>query len=97
MPTSARFYALQWFADHEALGPDGVFGRKAPSTRMRRLMAKEGEVENEPVGQFKYLKWILTPAGREKLQAKPPPRRRSRSMTDAKRSKRADGSEPAPG
>jgi hypothetical protein len=95
MPTPARFYALQWFHDHEAHGPDSVIGRRPPTTRMRRLMLKEGEVENQPVGQFKFRKWRLTPAGREKLQTKPPPRR-SRSMPDADDSKRKQDGQSTP-
>jgi hypothetical protein len=91
MTTSARFKALQWFLDHETLGPDGVFDRKPPSTRMRRLMARQGEVVRLPVGQFEYQKWILTAQGRDTLKTKPPPRR-SRSMTDAKR-RRSEGGE----
>jgi hypothetical protein len=94
MTSPARYYALQWFHDHEALGPDGVFGRKPPSVRMRKLMSKEGDITNEPVGQFKYLKWILSPAGRAKLQNKPPPRRRS--MPDANDGKRKQNGQPTP-
>jgi hypothetical protein len=72
MTTPARYRALQWFCDHEEHGPDAVIARKPPTTRMRRLMEKEGEVDHEPVGQFKYRKWVLTPAGREKLKTKSP-------------------------
>ena len=39
-PTTARYRALQWFFDHEKHGVDCVFGRKAPSAKMRRLMAR---------------------------------------------------------
>lgn len=95
MLTPARYYALQWFSDHEALGPDGVFGRKPPSARMRRLMAKEGQVIRLPIGQFEYQKWLLTPQGREALAAKPPPRR-SRSMPDADEHKRRGNRESSP-
>jgi hypothetical protein len=75
MPTPARYRALAWFADHEARGPDEVFSRKPPSTRMRRLMAKEGEVVRLPLGQFEHFQWRLTPLGREVLAKKPPPRK----------------------
>jgi hypothetical protein len=95
MPTTARFHALQWFHDHEAGGPDAVFSRKPPTVRMRRLMAKEGEVVRLPLGQFEHFQWRLTPLGREAL-AKKPPARRSRSMTDAKR-RRSESSERPPG
>jgi hypothetical protein len=95
MPTPARYHALQWFHDHEALGRDEMLTRDPPTVRMRRLMAKEGEVVRIPVGQLEHYQWRLTPLGREKLLGKPPPRR-SRSMTDGKR-KRAEGSEPTPG
>jgi hypothetical protein len=70
MPTPARWYALAWFRDHETGGPDAVFGRKAPSARMRRLMVKQGEVERAPVGQFAYQKWTLTTLGHEVLGKK---------------------------
>jgi hypothetical protein len=92
MTTSARYRALQWFHDHEALGPDGVFGRKPPTTRMRRLMAKEGEVYRIPVGQFAFGKWLLTPQGREKLDAKPLPRKKG-GTNDACERQRTEGSE----
>lgn len=81
MTTPARYRALQWFLDHEALGPDAMMRRQPPTTRMRRLMAKEGEVIRLPLGQFEHGKWLLTSKGREKLLTKPPS---SRSMSDAK-------------
>jgi hypothetical protein len=87
MPTPARYYALQWFHDHEALGPDGVITRKPPSARMRRLMAKEGQVIRLPIGQFEYQKWLLTPKGREALQAKPTRRKKA----DADEHQRTEG------
>jgi hypothetical protein len=71
MPTPARYRALQWFHDHETLGPDGVFGGRPPSTKMRRLMARQGEVVRLPIGQFNYQRWLLTAKGREVLAAKP--------------------------
>ena len=71
MTTPARYYALQWMMDHEALGPDGVFGRKPPSLRMVRLMAKEDEAIRLPLGQFEHFKWRLTDKGREALLKKP--------------------------
>jgi hypothetical protein len=79
MPTPARYIALQWFADHEALGPDAVFQRKPPSARMRHMMAQEGEVMRLPIGQFEYQKWLLTDKGREILAA-----RRTRKKKAAK-------------
>lgn len=75
MPTSARWYALQWFSDHEKGGPDAVLTRKAPSTRMRRLMVRNGQVERRPIGQFNFQAWVLTPEGREMLLKKPKARR----------------------
>jgi hypothetical protein len=88
MPTTpARYSALKWFFDHETLGPDEMLTRKPPSARMRRLMAREGQVERQPLGQFEYQKWLLTAQGRAVLAAKPPPRR-SRSMPDANSPKR---------
>jgi hypothetical protein len=87
MATSARYRALQWFLDHEESGPDEVFNRKPPTTRMRRLMAKDGEVIRLPIGQFGYQKWILTPLGREVLQTKPTRRRRSLPRIHADKTK----------
>ena len=76
MPTPARYKALQWFHDHETFGPDGVFGGRPPSTKMRRMMAREGEVVRLPMGQFGYQKWLLTAKGREALATKPTRKRR---------------------
>jgi hypothetical protein len=76
MVTRARYHALQWLLDHEMLGPDEMLSRKPPSARMRRLMAKEGQVIRLPLGQFDYQKWLLTPQGREVLRAKPIKKRR---------------------
>jgi hypothetical protein len=84
MTTPARYRALQWFLDHETLGPDGVFGKKPPSARMVRLMAREEEVVRLPTGQFGYQKWLLTAQGREKLLNKPKVRRRSLPRIHAK-------------
>jgi hypothetical protein len=67
---------LQWFFDHEQGGPDAVLTRKPPSARMRRLMAKEGDVSKLPIGQFDYQRWRLTDAGLKVLQAKPVPKPR---------------------
>lgn len=83
MPTPARFHALQWFADHEDLGRTAMLTRTPPSTKMRRLMAKEGQAVRIPVGQLDHYQWRLTPLGRETLAKKPPPRKRS--APDAKR------------
>lgn len=95
MPTTARYHALQWFRDHEEGGPDAVFNRRPPTVRMRRLMAKEGEVVRLPLGQFEHFQWRLTPLGRDKLAKQPPPRR-NRSMPDAKR-RRSESGERSPG
>jgi hypothetical protein len=84
MTTPARYYALQWFLDHEAIGPDSVFGRKPPTTRMIRLMARSGEVVRLPIGQFEMGKWLLTAHGREVLQNKKKIRRRSLPRIHAK-------------
>ena len=70
MTTPARYRALQWFSDHEALGPDEMLSRKPPSAKMRRMMAREGQVIRLPLGQFELYKWRLTPQGREVLLAK---------------------------
>jgi hypothetical protein len=68
--TTARYRALQWFADHER-DPLSVLMTEKPSTKMRRLMAREGQVFRVPVGQFNYQRWLLTDAGRAVLATKP--------------------------
>jgi len=93
--TRSRFYALQWFFDHEARGPNAVIDRKPPTARMVRLMKKEGELTTEPVGQFKYHKWILSPAGHEKLRHKPPPRKK-KDLPHADNSQRKQDGQSAP-
>ena len=80
MTTPARYKALKWFFDHEELGPDGVFTRRPPSARMRKLMAQEDQVFRIPVGQFAYQQWRLTEKGREILASQPPPRGRTRCL-----------------
>lgn len=85
MPTRARFYALQWFCDHEEQGPDAVFNRKPPTTRMRKLMAKENQVTRQSVGQFKYQQWRLTPQGREVLAKKRQRKQPGRTEGDGRR------------
>ena len=80
MPTPARYRALQWLLDHERTGPDGVFTAKPPSARMRKIMAKDGQVMRIPVGQFEHYQWRLTPEGREVLRNQPTPRGRRRSL-----------------
>jgi hypothetical protein len=68
--TPARYRALQWFADHER-DPLSVLMKEKPSTKMRRLMAREGQVFRVPVGQFNYDRWLLTDEGRGLLANKP--------------------------
>ncbi|WLB24917.1 hypothetical protein QIH85_23850 [Bradyrhizobium japonicum] len=68
--TTARYAALQWFADHER-DPLSVLMAAKPSTKMRRLMAREGQVFRVPVGQFNYDRWLLTDAGRAALASRP--------------------------
>lgn len=72
--TPARYDALKWFLDHEMLGPDSVLTRPAPTARMRRLMAKDGDVVRLPLGQFEMNKWRLTPQGRTALLQRPVPK-----------------------
>lgn len=90
MPTAARYKALAWFFDHEALGPDAVFHRKPPSGRMRKLMERAEQVERVPVGQFRYAHWKLTAQGREALESKPKPRGRRRSLPRLRKGQEAD-------
>lgn len=77
--TTARYRALQWFADHER-DPLSVLLTAKPSTKMRRLMAREGQVFRVPVGQFNYDRWLLTDAGRAALAA----RKQRRKCTTAR-------------
>jgi hypothetical protein len=91
MVTRSRYIALKWFADHEAKGPDEVFRRRPPSARMRGLMLKEGDIQRDDVGQFKYGRWLLTPQGRDKLQAEPLPKTKRRSKADANEHEPAAG------
>jgi hypothetical protein len=83
MTTPARYRALQWFLDHEELGRTAMLKRDPPTTKMRRLMAREGQVLRIPVGQLDHYQWRLTPAGRRALQNKPQ-RKRNRTRPDAK-------------
>lgn len=85
MTTRARFRALAWFADHEALGPDGVFDRRPPTNRMRKLMVREDQVMPAPIGQFKYQQWRLTPHGRAVLANKPRRKQPGRTEGDGRR------------
>jgi len=60
--TPNRRYALRWFADHDkdtAL----VLLKKPPSTRMHRLMRKEGDLSDT---------WHLTDQGRAKYRSLKP-------------------------
>lgn len=70
MTTSARYYALRWFADHEALGPDEMLTRRPPTARMRKLMLAEGHLTTVPLNQFNHHNWRLTPQGHAVLKAK---------------------------
>jgi hypothetical protein len=67
--TTARYRALQWFADHER-DPLAVLMQERPSTKMVRLMAREDQVYRIPVHQFNYERWLLTDAGKQILQMK---------------------------
>ncbi len=78
--TARRYKALQWFYDHDQLGPDAVLTQKPPTARMRNLMAREHQVMRLPVGH-RLDKWLLTTHGIEALLRKGERRR------DARRSK----------
>jgi hypothetical protein len=78
--TPARWYALRWFADHEA-DINAVMGRRPPSGKMRRLMLREGQAIPIMVGSFGYRRWELTSAGRELLANKR--KRKSRELKHA--------------
>jgi hypothetical protein len=56
--TRNRRYALLWFADHDA-DPTSVLLRHPPSTRMHRLMRREGELDEY---------WHLTEIGKRALE-----------------------------
>jgi hypothetical protein len=90
--TPARYAALQWFLDHEMLGPDAMLRRKPPSARMRRLMAEDGQVSRLRLGQFALGKWSLTPQGRAVLKAKPARKRRTADADERNREQGGGGS-----
>jgi hypothetical protein len=64
--TRARYRALGWFADHER-DPLSVLLAKRPSTRMRNLMWREGQLKRITLGQFNLERWLLTDTGIEVL------------------------------
>jgi hypothetical protein len=76
LTTPGRYYALQWFADHEDLGATAVLTRKSPSKKMRGWMLREGQLKMIPRGQFSFHNSVLTAEGRAALAKKPKPRRR---------------------
>jgi hypothetical protein len=55
---------------HQGDGGNVRSGRQA-YRKMRRLMAREGQVFRVPVGQFNYDRWLLTDEGRGLLANKP--------------------------
>jgi hypothetical protein len=92
MVTAARYAALQWFLDHETLGPDAMLRRKPPLARMRRLMAKEGHVSRLPLAQFALGTWSLTPHGSAVLKTKPARKRRTADADERNREQGGGGS-----
>jgi hypothetical protein len=69
MPTTTRWRALRWFADHDR-DVNAVMGRRMPSTRMHTMMIREGQLLREPVGSFEHYRFKLTEAGHELLRSK---------------------------
>ena len=69
MITTERWRALKWFADH-AVDINAVMGQRMPSTKMRNLMVREGELAREPTGGFAHHRFNLTEAGHELLGRK---------------------------
>jgi len=67
-----RRRALKWFAEQEA-DPAAALFTERPSTRLCRLMLDEGLVELEPVGQFEFSRWRITPIGHLVAQRKAEP------------------------
>jgi hypothetical protein len=67
--TTARWRALFWFADH-ARDVNAVMGRKLPSTRMRNLMIREGQVVRVPAGGFGHARFVLTETGGALLESR---------------------------
>jgi hypothetical protein len=70
--TPGRKYALIWFADHDK-DATSVLLRRAPSTKMHRLMRREGQLTEH---------WHLTPAGRadyEQAQTRQRPAKKPRA------------------
>jgi hypothetical protein len=61
--TPARKYALAWFALQEVDLTASLFHRR-PSTKMCRLMLREGQLYNAPSGIGGLTIWRLTPIGR---------------------------------
>jgi hypothetical protein len=80
MTTKARFFALEWFWDHQAMGPNAIFDRKPPTLRMRNLMLKEGQIARLPLGQFDYAQWRLTSEGAAVLLNKSLAKQHRRSL-----------------
>jgi hypothetical protein len=69
MTTTARWNALRWFADH-ALDINKVMGRRIPSTKMRNVMVRDGQLMCRPAGSFKYHRFELTARGQAMLVGK---------------------------
>lgn len=77
MTSSARWTALRWFRDHE-IDINAVAGRRRPSSRMWRLMIREGQLDKRPVGSFGHARFVLTDAGKQLLAS----RRRARARDE---------------
>jgi hypothetical protein len=65
MITEQRKRALNWFNDHSQ-DVNAVLGRKRPTTRMRNLMVKEGQLDAERIA-FSQHKFQLTEHGKTLL------------------------------
>lgn len=68
MVTTARWRALRWFADH-AVDINSVMGRRMPSTKMRRLMIRDGQLKGEQIA-FDGKRFTLTESGQALLARK---------------------------
>jgi hypothetical protein len=75
--SKARLQALLWF-DKVERDPVMTFGPYVPSTLLRERMLADGQIMKEPVGQFNFVRYRLTEAGRALMMREQPIKRRRR-------------------
>jgi hypothetical protein len=82
MTSTGRWKALRWFADH-AVDVNDMIGRgRPPTSKMRNLMIREGQLARVPLGSFGHAKFELTPEGCELLANKHKKKRRRPSIEE---------------